>query len=66
MKQTKYTLSEMSSERAVNLMNTENQHILKGGDWGGCCQYPPSGQSSSSGSSWWDWVWSWFQNNWND
>jgi len=67
MKNTKCTLNELSSEQAVRVMNDENQSILKGGDWGGCCQYPPSGESSgNSGNSWWNWVWSWFQNNYND
>lgn len=64
MKNTKCTLNELSSEQAVRVMNDKNQSALKGGDWGGCCQYPPADDSSWDGNgSWWNWVWSWFQNN---
>lgn len=69
MKQTKCTLAELNSEEAVRVMNQENQHILKGGDWGdddGCCQYPPTGISGGGwGNSWsnfWSWLAGWYSN----
>ncbi|MEZ4884922.1 MAG: hypothetical protein R3E32_09370 [Chitinophagales bacterium] len=59
MKQTKCTLTEMSSEEAVRVINQENQTIFKGGDWGntgGCCQYPPTGSSGGSWNNLWNWL----------
>ncbi len=68
MKNIKCTLNELSSEQAVRVMDNENQSIMKGGgQWGGCCQYPPSGESSGNGGdSWWSWIWSWFQDNYHN